>query len=170
MTWGDMHAPVAALNSFRVQRAFYLYHSVHCTQWDSETVIWDVLDSKPCPGQVSDQNGLAQWATLSAVPCTSPAIMHRDAPAIANSSVKILLELRIHLLCSPTNLGMPVINEVMLSSEWKLLQMAGNTTVLQCPVSSYVFFFCLQLEGVSFGLTDIRMLHAPLLLCTLKIA
>lgn len=36
---GVMHVPVAALNSFGVQRAFYLYRPVHCTQRDSETVI-----------------------------------------------------------------------------------------------------------------------------------
>lgn len=99
-----MHAPVAALNSFRVQRAFYLYHSVHCTQWDSETVIWDVLDSKPCPGQVSDQNGLAHWATLSAVPCTSPAIMHRDAPAsfllLAARGCKLWFDWHTHAACA----------------------------------------------------------------------
>lgn len=36
---GDIRVPMAALNSFRVQRAVYLYQPVHCTERDSETVI-----------------------------------------------------------------------------------------------------------------------------------
>ena len=65
-SWG-IYVPATALNNFRVQRAFYLYRPVHCTWWDSETVIWDVLDSRPGSGQVSDQMGLAHWALLPSV-------------------------------------------------------------------------------------------------------
>lgn len=121
----DIRVPVAAPNSFRVQRAFYLYQPVYCTQRDSETVIWDVLDSRPCPGQVSDQMGLAQGAVpLPFLPLPVQVLQERrEMPqATDNSSVRIFfLITQQSLLCFLANLDM-----LMPNGDWLAMQIPPN--------------------------------------------
>lgn len=58
---------MAAWNNSVVQGTFYLYQYLRCSQRDSETVIWDVLDSRPWTRQVSAQMGLVQSTALLSV-------------------------------------------------------------------------------------------------------
>lgn len=142
---------MAAWNSFRVHRAFYLYQPVHCTQWDSETVIWDVLDSGPCPGQVSDQMGLAQLAGLRPSLLLSVQVLQesREMPQSHSQFISqdLILITQPSLLCFPTNLD--------VYGDWLVIQIPLNGCylkwlatlhVFKCDTSSYTL--CSEPEGI----------------------
>lgn len=79
--------PIAASNNSVVQRPSYLYQHVHCTEWDSDTVIWDVLDSGPCPGQVSDRMKLARRAVVLLILLLSKSYRKAEKGSYSNYMV-----------------------------------------------------------------------------------